>query len=227
MKESGEKRRVGLLVPSSNTVMEVDFYTNLPPSATLHTARMFMEEASVEGESRMLDEFALPAARDLATVRPHVVVFGCTSAGALRGSAYDERLCKEIESITGARTISVMKSVRNAITAAGARRIAVITPYIEALNERIRASLEEDGLEVVSIKGMGISINRDIAGVSPGAIEEFAKEELQSADADLMFVSCTAFRAMETLPGLRRIFPIPILGSNQVALEAAIAAIFR
>ena len=44
----------------------------------------------------MLDEFALPAARDLGTARPDVVVFGCTSAGALRGNDYDAQLCERI-----------------------------------------------------------------------------------------------------------------------------------
>jgi len=205
--------------------MEVDFYRNLPPQATVHTARMYMEETTVEGESRMLDEFALPAARDLATVRPHVVVFGCTSAGALRGNAYDERLCNEIAGITGAPTLSVIGSVRNAISASGARRIAVLTPYIEALNRRIRASLEGGGLEVVSIQGMDISVNRDIAEVSPEAIVEFSKERLKRVEVDLIFISCTNFRALEALPELRRIFPLPILSSNQVALEAVVSAI--
>lgn len=227
MKESVQNRRIGLLIPSSNTVMEVDFYRNLPPQASVHTARMYMEETTVEGESRMLDEFALPAARDLATVQPHVVVFGCTSAGALRGNTYDEWLCHEIEKITGALTISVIRSVRNAITTFGAKRLAVLTPYVEALNRRVRASLEEGGLEVVSIQGMGISINHDIAEVSPRDIVEFAKKGLKSVEAELIFISCTNFRAMEALPELREIFSVPILSSNQVALEAAVNAISR
>ena len=40
--------RVGLLIPSPNSVMEVDFYRSLPHDTTLHTARMFMPDASVE-----------------------------------------------------------------------------------------------------------------------------------------------------------------------------------
>ena len=88
--------RVGLMIPSSNTMMEVDFARDLPPGTALHTARMFMEDTTPAGESRMLDEFALPAARDLGTARPDVVVFGCTSAGVLRGNDYDAELCRRI-----------------------------------------------------------------------------------------------------------------------------------
>ncbi len=46
--------RVGLIVPSSNTVIEVDFYRRLPADATLHTARMYLEQTTPEGESVML-----------------------------------------------------------------------------------------------------------------------------------------------------------------------------
>ena len=79
------------MIPSSNTMMEVDFARDVPPGISVHTARMFMEDTTPAGENRMLDEFALPAARDLGTARPDVVVFGCTSAGALRGNDYDTR----------------------------------------------------------------------------------------------------------------------------------------
>lgn len=51
-------KRIGLLVPSSNTVMEVDFYRSLPSSVTVHTGRMYMESTTVEGEEKMLDAYA-------------------------------------------------------------------------------------------------------------------------------------------------------------------------
>jgi len=47
------------MIPSSNTMMEVDFARDLPPGTALHTARMFMEDTTPAGENRMLDEFAL------------------------------------------------------------------------------------------------------------------------------------------------------------------------
>ena len=128
---SGRPARVGLMIPSSNTMMEVDFARELPPGAALHTARMFMEDTTPAGESRMLDEFALPAARDLGTARPDVVVFGCTSAGALRGNNYDTELCERISELTGAPTVSTIGAVRAAIEASGAASIGVITPYVD------------------------------------------------------------------------------------------------
>jgi maleate isomerase len=220
-----ERSRVGLMIPSSNTVMEPDFQDALAGVATVHTARMFLAEVTPEGESRMLDEYALPAARDLATARPDVVVFGCTSAGALRGNAYDAELCGRISAVTGVPTISVIASVRRAVTATGARRVGVATPYVDALNEKIRQSLADDGLEVVAMAGLGIAENAEIGLVEPDAIAGFVAGRLAGAGADLAFVSCTNFRAVEAIPHLRRRLGLPVVTSNQAAIEAVRAAL--
>ena len=63
-------RRPGLIIPSSNKIMEADFVRYAPPGVSVDTARMFLEDTTPEAESRMLDEFTLPAARDLGTARP-------------------------------------------------------------------------------------------------------------------------------------------------------------
>ncbi len=219
-------KRIGLLIPSSNTVMEVDFYRHLPPSATVHTGRMYMESTTVEGEAEMLDIHALPAARILATAKPDVAVFGCTSAGALRGNDYDIEICRRISEITGSPTISVIESVRRELKAAGAKKVAVLTPYIDELNRRIRASVEADGMEVVAIHGMGISVNFDLALVEPSEIVEFARQHLgPKPPVDAIFVSCTNYQALSALPQLRKLFHLPVVTSNQAALVAACRAL--
>ena len=207
-------------------VMEVDFYRHMPASVTVHTARMYMEATTVQGEEEMLDMHALPAAKDVGTAKPDVVVFGCTSAGALRGNAYDGELCGRISEITGKPTVSVIESVRRKLTHLDVRRAAVLTPYIEELNVRIKASVEDDGIEVVSIHGMGISVNFDLALVEPARILEFARQKLGTRpDADALFLSCTNFQAVAALPELKKMYDIPIVTSNQAALEAAARAL--
>jgi maleate isomerase len=224
---SARPARVGLMIPSSNTMMEVDFARDLPPGAALHTARMFMEDTTPAGESRMLDEFALPAARDLGTARPDVVVFGCTSAGALRGNDYDAELCERISEVTGAPTVSTIGAVRTAIEASGAARIGVITPYVDELNEKIKASIEADGTQVAAIAGLGITENFEIAEVPVPAIVAFAERALGPLAADgsigLVFASCTNFGAMAARAAIAERLGLPVVTSNQAVLAAAVA----
>lgn len=213
--------RIGLLVPSSNTVMEVDFHRRLPADRfTVHTGRMYLEETTPEAESEMLDGHVLPAARDLGTARPDLVVFGCTSAGALRGNEADRELCEQIAVESGSEVVSTIRSVREALERRGARRIGIVTPYVEALNERIRASIEADGIEVAAIRGLGITENFAIARVEPAEIVAFAVGTLGGMDIDVAFVSCTNLRAVEAMGKIERALGAPAVTSNHAVLEA-------
>jgi maleate isomerase len=214
--------RVGLIVPSSNSVIEVDFYRRLPADATLHTARMFLEETTPEGESAMLDEHLPVAIADLRSVRPDVMVFGCTSAGALRGNAYEAELIKRIADETGAVTFSVAASVRQIIREAGGRRVGVITPYVDSLNDKIRQSLEDDGLEVAGIHGLAITENFAIAEVEPAQIAQFASECFADSDIDLLFASCTNFRAIDAREEIHAALGVPVVTSNHAALAVVL-----
>lgn len=219
---STETKRLGLLLPSSGTVQEVDFYRRMPPSVTLHSARMRLVEATAEAEIRMLEAHTRPAAEDLATVRPHVVVFSCTSAGALRGNAYEARLCDELSAITGAPVISTMAAVRGELRDLGVRSVAVITPYPDALNERIAASLAADGFRVSAIAGLGHLDSHAIAAVPPDEIEAFAVETFRRAPAEAVFAACCTFRAFDAREGIARALGVPVVTSNQAAFDAAL-----
>ena len=159
-------RRVGLLVPSSNTVMEPDLQRGLPVDVTLHTGRMLLGEVTPDGERRMLDEAALPAARALGTAEPHLTVFGCTSAGALRGLEADAEMAERIEAVTGAPTVSVIRAVRDRLRTLGVQRLAVATPYTAALTGRVTAALD-DMVDVVAVAHLGLTDNRRIGDTSP------------------------------------------------------------
>jgi maleate isomerase len=223
---TGRPTRLGLMIPSSNTMMETDFIRDLPPGIALHTARMFMVDTTAAGENRMLDEFALPAARDLGSARPDVVVFGCTSAGALRGNDYDARLCEQISDVTGAPAVSTIASVRDAIQASGADSVGVITPYVDELNERIRDSIEADGTRVATIAGLGITDNFEIAEVDADEIVALAERALgelaRSGQIGLAFASCTNFGAMAARRAIADRLGVPVITSNQAVLAAAV-----
>jgi maleate isomerase len=216
--------RVGLIVPSSNTVMEADLYRRLPATATLHTARIRLVEATPAEEAGMLDDHLPVAIGDLATILPDVVVFGCTSAGALRGNAYEAALVERIAAETGARAISVAAAVRDAIRRRGARRVGVLTPYVAGLNVPIRASLEDDGIAVAAVHGLGIGPNLEIGAVEPERIAAHARERFAGAGIDLLFASCTNFRALDAREAIERDLGVPVVTSNLAALEAILVA---
>jgi maleate isomerase len=215
-------RRLGLLLPSSGTVQEVDFYRRVPSHVTVHAARMRLPATTEADEIRMLDAHVLPAAADLATMRPDVVVFSCTSAGALRGRDYEIRLCGQIGEAARAPVVSTMQAVRDELRDLRVRSVAVVTPYPEALTGPIRAGLEADGLAVPAAAGLGLTDSLEIAAVPPEAIVRFAVETFRRGPADAVLVACCTFRGFDARDAIAAQLGVPVVTSNQAALGAAL-----
>lgn len=220
----GGPPRIGVIMPSSNTMVEPDFMRNLPPGATLHSARMYLAETTAEAERSMIFEYAPQAMRDLASLYPHVVAFACTSGGAVLGEQGERDLIDRIAVETGAKVVSTNDAVKSHIARYNPSRVAVITPYNDELNEKIRIGLESRGLNVVRIRGMGILENYAIAEVTPEEIVAFAEEQLAGADFDLLFASCTNWNGLRARPLLWRRFGVPVVSSNQATIAAALEA---
>jgi maleate isomerase len=211
--------RVGLLVPSSNTVMEVDLYRNLPPPITIHPARMYLEETTPQGEERMISEELPRAAQLLRTLRPHRVVFGCTSAGALHGASFPQEINRTIGAIVGCPVLDILSPVAEELERVRVKKLAVRTPYAPALNRPLQVSLEALGFQVLSIDGMGITANFELATPTPEEIFAFVQTSKIPRDTEALFISCTNFRALEAMPLMREHFRLPIVTSNQAIIE--------
>jgi maleate isomerase len=212
--------RIGLLIPSSNAVMEVDFYRNLPHDTTLHTSRMFLGDASTRGQEQMLDRFLVASASALSTVRPDIVVFDCANAVELRGKEYVGRLVERIGEVTGATAISVRSAVIDALRGARASSVAVVTPGTDHSNRRLRADLETEGMTVTAVHGMGLSI-LESASVTPEAVYSFVQSSIgPRVPGDVLFLADTNFQAMSALSLLKITYDVPIVTSNLATLQA-------
>jgi maleate isomerase len=217
-------RRVGLLGPSSNTVVEPDFARHVADGVTLHTARMQLREASAADERVMVTVHAPKAAEDLGTLRPDLVAFCCTSAGAVLGTDGEDELIKRLASATGADVVSTNAAVHAYLRRAGFQRIFVVTPYIQELNDEIASTLKDRGFDVAHICGMGIEENFELAMVPPQTIEDYVMSSVgDRRDFDAIFISCTNYRAWEVRDRLSEATGKPVVTSNQATFDEVMA----
>ncbi|MGA5133639.1 maleate cis-trans isomerase family protein [Streptomyces olivoreticuli] len=212
--------RVGLLIPSSNTVMERDLRSSLEDVADLYSARMHLVETTEGAEAAMLDTYLPQTIEDIASLRPAVTVFGCTSAGALRGPDYDRDLCARIADRTRSRAVSTIASVSAAISGTGRHRVAVLTPYVDELNVKIRSSLISGGLEILAIEGFGIEDSFRLAEPTPREIADRALTLIGRVRPEALFISCTNFRALEAVDEIESAAGIPVVTSNSAVAAA-------
>jgi maleate isomerase len=211
--------RIGLIVPSSNTVMEPDFHRHLAPKGIVSTARIFLEDVTREAELRMLQEDLPRAAELIRTTAPDIVVFGCTSAGSLGASSHDAGIRNMLAKATGAKAVTVLEAVFDRLRSIQPRKLAVFTPYVEDLTASVARSLAEAGFPPIQSAGMGIQANLDIGKVTPVEIVRFVTDQMRGIAPDCIFLSCTNWQAIEAIASLEATLGVPVISSNQAALD--------
>ncbi|HEX6209604.1 MAG TPA: hypothetical protein VF136_02430 [Methylomirabilota bacterium] len=148
--------RLGVLVPAGNPTIEPELYRMAPRGLTIHFARLQSlagEPGGVDGmERRTLGYLeSLPAAaRSLAAVRPDAVVLAHTAVSYLGGLAGEPSLRARLAEPAGARAFTAAGAIHEALRHLGARRLALATPYPEAIGNAGRAYWEAAGFEIVA-----------------------------------------------------------------------------
>lgn len=213
--------RVGLIVPSVNATIEPEFAWCVDAGVSFHAVRVMLTETT-PGGLRAMNAGIAAATGLLRSLAPDVVAYACTSGSFLEGREALQRLAADIGQGVGCPVVSTSQAMVEAFRALGLRRIAVLTPYLDSINALERRFIEAEGIEVSAIRGMNLS-GAQIREVPPHEIYAAAIDRLAD-DADALFISCTDFRALETVPALETALGKPVLTSNQVTLWAVLRA---
>jgi len=210
--------RIGIVVPSSNTTAEPEFRRALPGEATVHAARMPLEDVTADELDAMADN-AERAASLLSHASVDGLVYACTTGSLLHGSGFDAQLESRLSAAAAVPAVATALSVVRALDALNVHRVAVATPYAEELNELEREYLTENGFEVVSLDGRGIVENTAIGALSASDAAHQARTVLSDApDADALFLSCTNYQSVPALASLEAAFDVPVVSSNAAAI---------
>jgi len=209
--------KVGLILPSVNCIIEPEFYAVAPSGISFHITRVLLTETTPEALIRMEEDLD-QAAKLLETVNPTVVAYACTSGSFVKGLGWDRLIIEKIRSIVGCPVMTTSTAMAEALRVLGIRRVGLATPYLDIVNEREVEFLRRSGFEVVNCKGLGLS-GRAIREQPPERVYELANN-VDTPEAEGLFISCTDFRAMEVIDVLESELGKPVLSSNQVTLWA-------
>lgn len=217
-----QRKRIGLIIPTPNNVLEPDFYRLAPTHVTIHTARMWTTSADPSSFKRMNQE-AENCAKYLAMARVDIMAYGCTGGSFHGGLDYDQRLRERISAAGGVPAITTASAVVEALRMLGVKRVSVASPYTDEHNEKLRAFLEDSGFEVLNVIGQQLDASY-IGEQSPETIREFSKKAFRS-EADGMLLSCTTWRTLETVARLEKDLGKPVVTASQATIWAAFRAL--
>ena len=219
-------RRIGVLIPASDPVVEIDLPRYLPDGLSVHIARLDQAPGSKTAGFEVLMnmvESAGPAARRVAVVEPELILFACTSASFFKGYGWDLEIAARIEEAGGIPAITTSTAVVEALKALAARRVFMITPYGDKINRIEIQFLKDHGADVSDFKSFNCRHSRDICEVTPDRIRRLVLESRAAVEAcDALLISCTALRAMEIIEDLEAEIGIPVVTSNAASIWLAL-----
>jgi maleate isomerase len=220
-----ETVRIGMLIPSSNTVAEpvTNRLLHGVPGVSVHYARVRVTEIALSPASDA--QFAagpmLEAASLLADAGVRLIVWNGT-AGSWLGIDHDRRLCEAIERGTGIPATTSTMAILDAVRACGIRRLAIVTPYTADVNERIAAVYEGFGIRSAGAVGRGLTVNRSFADLSEDEIVRMIGEAAAMPGADGVAVVCTNMRGARAAAEAERRLKVPVLDSVAVTVGHAL-----
>lgn len=207
------RAKLGFVLLAMEQTMEDDIFRLAPEGVGVHIARAAMSDVVDVDTLQAMAEGIGPAARDLLpALCLDNVAYGCTSGSIVIGDKWIEN---DLRVATGAKRASTLGGgVLRALRAIGAKRVSVVTPYVEGINVLEVEYLEREGFIVDSMVGMGIELDQDIHRVRPEFIKSFAASHTHP-ESDALFISCGALRTLDVLSEIEAITGRPVITSNQ------------
>ena len=214
------EKKLGLIVPSWNTVNEYEIQQVVHPTMSVHSMRIKITADDEENYTWM--ETQVPgAAQLLAQAKVHAICYGCLAGGFVRGPGHDLQIVKDIEDTTGTPGVTAALAVVDALKALDATRISVASPYEPWLNEKLKDYLTKFGIEVLAFKGLG---TQEHSSFTPEQNAALAREVDRPA-AQAIFIACSNFRTLEMIEPLEEELGKPVISSNLCSLWKMLRAL--
>jgi maleate isomerase len=207
------EKRVGLIILATDHTTEVDFQRMVANARIgVYATRIpYANPVTPENLAAMQPSLTAGAALILPDEPLDVVMYSCTSASVVIGDAAVKA------AVTVAKpTAAVVTPTAAAVcglTALGARRISILTPYTLDTSRPMADYFLALGFDIARFTCLGLTDDREMARISPEEIVAFAKEAT-APDCDALFISCTAVRAAGVAAKIEAAIGKPVVTSN-------------
>lgn len=218
-------RRLGVLTPSSNTVLEPSTTRLLAPIADLvsvHIARFRVTRIADDAGSDT--QFALEpmvaAAGLLADAKVDAILWSGTS-GAWVGIDSDRRLVEAVSDRTNVPATTATLALLEAFRELEVRTYGLVVPYVKPIVDLIVEQFDQQGYRCSAMSYESLTDNWEFATVSEETIMSLVRT-VAGASPDAVVIHCTNLRGAEIAPSLERELGIPVLDSVAVGLWGAL-----
>jgi maleate cis-trans isomerase len=214
-----ERRHFGVLIPSTNTTVEIEYTHHLPATLQFHVGRLGKGGATPFSPST--DEDVVYQSKLLGDAKVEVVALAQTSA-SLFDDDYDAKVKAQMSGNAGVPAVTSAEAIGEAVRALGMRRVGIVTPYSTQVIESAKRYYERKyGLQVLAMEGFGATDAYAIGKL--GAHIAFdGLRRVDTPDIEALIVPGGNFPTMPWIAVWERAFGKPVITTNQAALWGAL-----
>jgi maleate isomerase len=214
-----ERRHFGVLVPSTNTTVEIEYTNHLPATLQFHTARLGKGGNTPFSPSK--DDDVIYQSKMLGDAKVEVVALAQTSASLFEDD-YDAKVKSYMSQNAGVPGITSAQAIGEAVQALKMRRVGIVTPYSAEVIERAKRYYEQKyGLQVVGMESLGATDSYAIAKFDANVAFE-GMRRVDRPDIELLIVPGGNFPTMPWIAEWERVLGKPVITTNQAALWGAL-----
>ncbi|WP_245574045.1 maleate cis-trans isomerase family protein [Neptunomonas japonica] len=205
--------RIGVISLATDFNIEADLHRIFPGDVQFFTSRVKnVNPLTIENLRTMTPGISTTADTILPGVELDAIIYACTSGTIAIGVERVTQLINEVR--PGVLVTNPVTAALSAFECFGAKRISILTPYTETVNQEVAQFFISQGYEVLSVAGFGFEDDTAMTYLTPQDITD-AAIACCDPDAELMFISCTALRASLVLDDIERRLGVPVVSSNQ------------
>ncbi len=227
---AGYRIKFGVIVPSTNTVVEADYNRMAPPGVTFHTGRMYIErpvidsDAAFEALLTQIRGSITVAIRDVMTCQPDYLIMGMSSETFWGGVEGNARFIERVKTQSGLGVSTGASACRAGLERHGVRRVAVLSPYQPVADRQVTGYFEDAGFEVVRFKGLRCPTATSIAEATEARLLPILRDELDGPDVEAIVQVGTNLSMVRLADEAERWLGKPVLAINAVTLWHALRA---
>jgi maleate isomerase len=216
--------RIGVLLPPTNAACEAEFPRYVPDGCAVHFNRLSRPGTSLSHESLLgMIGSVERAARDLADLRPVVMLYACMTGTFLAGHGQHADMGERILQATGIPGITTATAVLDALRALRATRVFMVTPYPHHINEQEVAFLAYHGVRVPHWDSfLHEDSLQNVRRTSAETAALVLRNRARLNDVDAVFISCTNLKSLDQLERLEIELGVPVISSNSATLWAGL-----
>lgn len=208
----GQTANLGLLVLRTDQTIEDEFRFALPEGVALYEARLHSPVEITPDNLRKMEADIPGTVGLLPDVRFDVIGFGCTSGALVIGETQVAKRVKQV--MPEVKVTDPVTAALAAFKAMGAKKIALLTPYIATINHSLREAFMARGLDIPVMGSFNEPDDNLVARITTEAIEKAILDVGSSEECEAVFVSCTSLRVARIAERVEARLGKPVTSSN-------------